>query len=50
MYMSKNYINKYIVFCKNQNFKSKYNNKTIIIMKSPTRNQCTFSRRVIIFI
>ena len=32
------------IFCKNDNSKNKYNNKTIIIMNNPTRNQnkCIF--------
>ena len=36
--MSKKYIDEYIIFCKNHNFKSKYNNnKTTIIMNSPKK-------------
>ena len=30
-YMPKKYINEYIIFCKNHNFKNKNNNKTTIM-------------------
>ena len=40
--MSKKYINEYIIFCKNQNFRDK-NNKTIIIMNSTTRSQSNWA-------
>ena len=48
----KKYINEYIIFCKNQNFKSKNNNKTNITMNSATKCQSNwkFSQRNIISI